>query len=530
MNDIKYAATFKAKGSILSISRAQNCVVVVTQGFQAFRIDTRTLSLKSLTTLMTSPTQPHQYAKTTSANNAIFCLSEPSSKAISIGKVAESMRIALALKPHKSDISAACVSQDGRLLASGGEDGRIHIFETEKFKKIFSLPYRPDYIAALNFSKDSRYLFASCFDKSNAIFDCQRAKNIGVFNTAEVVEWGDFYDHNGKLFAILRNLNALTYDTRTNQVINLSGHFASWPSHFFINDRENVAIVGARDSVLYLIDIAENKKIFSLKLANTTGISAICIHDDYVFIGFCDGELVAIDYNDCDEEFEAACAKKDYKKAAALLDKNIFLSILPCARVFDEDWERILKAAVELLGDNKIEAAMDLVAPFTRDPAKKEAFEMFLAQKDVLKQFQELINNKFYEEAYNMSLQIKFLARTSHFEALENIWHREFSAAKKILEENPHNVEAAKKHLVFFMKTPKKDAAMQLLNNLRAFKDAEKFVKEQNFKDYFALCAKFGYLKDTELYGKVLDSHHPGVALPTEADQGHCHRKGSRAV
>ncbi|RAX55340.1 hypothetical protein CCY99_01185 [Helicobacter sp. 16-1353] len=495
---------FNLKGSILSINKTNDSIVVVTQNYQAFRIDIKNIQIKNLTTLINSKYLPHKYAKNSSASDKFVCLAEVNSKIISIAKITESINLFLKLKSHKSDISASCFSKDGNYLASGGEDGRVHLYETNNFRKILSLPYRPDYISSLNFSKDSRFLFASCFNKSNIIFDTQRAKTIGIFNTNEVVEWGDFFDNNSKLFVILRNLNAIIYDTRANQVLNISSPFTSWPSIFCINDEENTAIVGSRDSTIYIINIEKNIKIFSLKLENSTGISALCLHLGYIFIGYTNGELAIISYNDKDDEFKTACENKDYKTAANLLDKNIFLSLLPCSKIFDEDWDKILKDAIELLGQNKIDEALEIVEPFTKDISKKEAFNFYLNKKDVLKKFRELIDNRFYEEAYNMTLQTKFLTKTSHFEILENIWYKSFNTAKKLLEEDSANVDIAKKHLELFLKTPKKEAIMQLLNNLHIFRDAENFVKEQKFKEYFALTSNFGYLKDTELYKKVL--------------------------
>lgn len=505
MNEnISIVNKFNLKGSILSIDKINGAVAVVTQAYQAFKIDIETIQIKNLTTLINSEQLPHKYANSSSASDDFICLGEVGSKIISIARIAESIKIFLKLKSHKSDISASCFSKDGHYLASGGEDGRVHLYETNNFRKIFSLPYRPDYISSLNFSKDSRFLFASCFNKSNMIFDCQRAKTIGIFNTNEVVEWGDFFDNNAKLFMILRNLNSIIYDTRTNQVLNISSPFTSWPSIFCINDKEDMAIVGSRDSNIYIINLTENVKIFSLKLENTTGISALCVHLGYIFIGYTNGELAVINYDDKNDEFKIACENKDYKKAASMLDKNIFLSLLPCVKIFDEDWDEILKEAIELLAQDKIDEALELVDPFTRDISKKDIFNFYLNKKDVLKKFQELIKNRLYEEAYNMTLQTKFLTKTSHFEMLENTWHKSFNAAKKLLEEDPANVEAAKKYLELFLKTPKKEAIMQLLNNLHIFKDAENFVKEQKFKDYFALTSNFGYLRETELYKKVL--------------------------
>ena len=223
------------------------------------------------------------------------------------------------------------------------------------------------------------------------------------------------------------------------------------------------------------------------------------------FVGGINGELVIISYTQNSEAFQKACEAKNYAEASAMLESNIFLSLLPCARVFDEDWGKILQEAIALLSENKIDDAIGLTNPFTsQDISKKAAFNVYLEKKDFIKKFKELVENKFYEEAYAMVLNTKFLEKTAHYEALESAWQSAFVTARKIIEENKNNVELARRHLELFMKTPKKEIIMQLLNNTRLFNEAEEYIKAQNFKAYFALVGNFGFLKEGVLYKKVL--------------------------
>lgn len=495
---------FNLKGSILSISRTNDKVIVITQDYQAFVIDLETLSKKNLTQILASNNLPHKYAKNTSANNDFLCVCE--SCIITIATIAESILPFKQLAFHKNDVSATCFSQNGSYFVSGGEDGRIHICESGSFKKLITLPYMPDYISSINFSKDSRFLFVSCFNKSNIIFDCQRTKILSIFNTNEVVEWGDFFDNNSKLFMIVRNANTIIFDVKANKPLSIANPISSWPSIFCINDDESCAIVGTRDSQIYLIDLNHNSSILSFKASNTSGISALCIYMGYIFIGYTDGELKVLNYNDNDDSFKTACRHKDYKKAAELMDKNIFLSLLPCAKIFDEDWEGVLKNALVLLIEDKVDEALEIVAPFIKNQRRKETFDFYFNQhkQGTLKRFDKSIKNKSYKEAYDMILQYKFLAKTPSFEELENIWFKAFNTAKKILEENSAHIDMAKKQLESFAKTPKKETITQLLNNISIFKEAESLIKEQKFKEYFTLTSSFGYLKDTEVYKKVL--------------------------
>ncbi|MDE6885726.1 MAG: hypothetical protein K2P17_01605 [Helicobacteraceae bacterium] len=502
--NIKILNRFNLGSGVISLNKVKNRTNAITQDYKVCVIDLELMTITKQSQLINSKNLPHKYAKSASSSNSFACVCEVDSKVATIATVENQIQAKYKLKTHKADISSSIFSPDSTLFATGGEDGRVFLYESKDFRKFLSLPYRPDYISSLNFSKDSRFLIASCFNKSNIIFDCQRAKVISIFNSVEVVEWGNFFDNNSKLFLIMRNMQSQIYDLKENKITNIQNNFNDWPSIFDIDESSEIAVVGSRGSSIYLIHLKDNSKIFSLKLENIAGISSLCIHFGYIIVGSVSGEILIISYKDEDDRFKKACESKDYKLASELLDKNIFLSLQECAKVFDEDWEGILKIAIELLADNKIDEAIELTSPFTRDISKKNAFSVYLNKSNILKKFRELIDNKFYEEAYNMALQNKILTKSAYFDKLESIWNKAFSASKKILEENG-NVDNAKRLLEPFMKTPKKEAIMQLLNNLHIFKDADNYIKEQNFKEYFSLTFKFSYLKDTELYKKVLN-------------------------
>lgn len=503
MSNICIVNRFNLNSAILSIHRTKSGVSVVTQDYQACVVENN--SLKKRTKLINSAQIPHKFAKSSSASEKFICVCDAEKPHAVIAKINSTIKQTATITAHLKNVSASNFTPDSSILATGGEDGRVYLYATKNFKKILTLPYRPDYISSINFSNDGRFVLASCFNKSNIIFDTQRAKALSIFNTSEVVEWGEFFDNNSKLMLITRDFQSIIYDTHANTVLNAANIFNSWPNVFSIDEDAGIAIVGTRDGGIYLVNIHENHIIFHLRLEEVVGISAICVHLGCIFVGGINGELLIISYTQNSEAFQKACEAKNYAEASKMLESNIFLSLLPCARVFDEDWEKILKEAIALLSDNKIDDAIGLTNPFTsQDISKRDAFNVYLEKKDFIKQFKELVENRFYEEAYNMSLNTKFLTKTAHYEMLESAWQSAFVTARKIVEENKNNVELAKRHLEPFMKTPKKEIIMQLLNNTRLFNEAEEYIKTQNFKAYFALVGNFGFLKEGVLYKKVL--------------------------
>ena len=112
---------------------------------------------------------------------------------------------------------------------------------------------------------------------------------------------------------------------------------------------------------------------------------------------------------------------------------------------------------------------------------------------------------KDYSKAYEMTKTMKFLTKTQAYEKLENIWNRAFFNAKKLLIENAKiNQRLAEQYLAPFENTPKKELIIQLLRNSDVFAKADNLIKQQNFKEYFSLTFQFSFLRETDLYKKVL--------------------------
>ena len=73
---------------------------------------------------------------------------------------------ALLLAAHTDWVRAVSFSPDGKLLASAGHDGQIHLWEPKDGTLVKTLPGHQQWVAALAFSHDGQLLASSAFDKS----------------------------------------------------------------------------------------------------------------------------------------------------------------------------------------------------------------------------------------------------------------------------------------------------------------------------------------------------------------------------
>lgn len=497
--------TQQLEGSVLSIAQSKDSTLCVDNTFHIVELD-KDLKIAKNVQIAKNIESPHRYSHAFGVSPYhFFCIPIFSEKkAIILEFSGSKPKIITTLQDHDGDIESSAFSHDGRFFATGGQDGRVFFYDGRSFLLSSSLLARSDYISTIRFSKSGEFVAISGFDKFTMIFDMLRHKIAFNFATNDVVEDSCFFENDEKVMLICRNNASIIFSLRDGKIISQEFPFAFWPTSIAIESEENYALVGTRSDTLYVICLKDNTKAMEIKTEHA-GIASLVFSLGYLYIGAIDGALIAIDYNEGKEALKESLDRKDYKSAREAINNNVFLSIHPLTKVFDEVWPQILQQAIDLLNNDAIEEAIEITAPFVVSESKKREFDFYLAQKDGVKTFLELINKRDFTKAYEMLQTTKFLAKTQAYEKLENIWNKTFFDAKNLLVENANvNKPKAEQILAPFNNTPKKELIVQLLRNSDVFEKAESFIKKQNFKEYFSLTFQFSFLRDMNLYKKVL--------------------------
>lgn len=498
-------STQQLQGSVLSIAHAKGVTLCLDNTFHIVEIHP-SLTISKRIQVARNVESPHRYSHAFGISPlGYFCIPIfGEKKAFIIELDGTKPRSLITLEDHDGDIEVAAFSQDGRFFATGGQDGRVFFYDGSSFLPISSLLARSDYISTIRFSKSGDFVAISGFDKFTLIFDTLRHKIAFNFATNDVVEDSAFFDHDEKLLLVCRNNASVIFSLKDGKIISQEYLFTFWPTSIAIDHEENYALVGTRSDTLYVIALKDNTKAMEIKNEHA-GIASLAFSGDYLYLGCIDGTLLIIDYSEGKDELETSLENKDYKSAREAINRNVFLSIHPLTKIFDMVWPEILQQAIDLLNQDCIEEAIELTAPFIVNPSKKNEFDFYLSQKDGVKTLLELIAKKDYTKAYEMLQITKFLTKTQAYEKLENIWNKAFFNAKKLLIENANiNKRTAEQILSPFNNTPKKEIIIHLLRNCDVFEKAESLIKQQNFKEYFTLTFQFSFLRETDLYKKVL--------------------------
>ncbi|WP_416827388.1 WD40 repeat domain-containing protein, partial [Helicobacter ganmani] len=408
---------------------------------------------------------------------------------------------------QKLAISKAAFSHEDDYLATGGEDGRVLLYSADNYQLVLSMPPLPDYISSIAFSQDERLVFAGCFGKSAMIFDVVKNDLVATIKTESLIEDAFFYADNTRLFCVTKEGQTLIYDVLEQKFIKENLLKGAWLTRCRPIAGEEFALVGAKDKQLRIIDLSDNTLSDSIALEHS-GITTMRVEDNLLYLGFSDGTIDIADLNEAKEEMLELLNNNDLKGALGLIQsKNIFLQTLKEYRTKLETlWKEMLAKAIDLLAKDQLQEATAVVEPFMLDQRKREEFDYYWQQKEAVAKFMDAIEAKNYMEAYKLVEQNAYLKETVAYAKLEETWEKSFEVSKRLLFQDPQGnlVKAQDLLRPFVTVKSKKDVAMTLLRNSDKFVQADKEYKAKNFVEYFKLCDRLPFLKETLIYRSAM--------------------------
>lgn len=497
----------KISSGFIDIEINRDYILAVDNKYNVYYFDKKNLSMFKSLNVVSKYNPIHSFSKAFSVSkNGFVNLSLSMNKNdILLGHIEEALKRRAILTNHEQEVESSTFAPNGRLLATGGQDGRLFVYDLAHLKVITSLDIQSDYIGNIIFSQDSSLMLSSCFNKSNVLFDIDRNVKIITFMTNDVIEDAKFFDNNKKIYIVTRGGQSVIYSIKDKKTISIENIFTSWPTRVELTPDNKYAIVGTRGPLVYAIRLEDNKSMFNLNL-ESVGVTCIKFYGKNIIFGFSDGNLKVVDYCNNTEELEVQIKIKNYQKAKDMFDANRFLTLTHLIDRFNEGWDGVLKRVIDLISKNEIEAAIKISKPFVDDPAKAEELNFYLSQKEQVGKLIDLIEQKDFVNAFTLVEKYTYLKELTLYSKLEIFWQKIFTKARTMLEENAtFNKTKVADLLKPFQRIKSKEMLIRnLLTNTDKFTQAEEIVKKQDFAVYFAMVTKFEFLADTELHKKVL--------------------------
>jgi hypothetical protein len=174
----------------------------------------------------------------------------------------------------------AAISSDGRLIAAGGRDSTIKIWEVASGRELFTLRGHKNGIWDLAFNQDGSVLASSGQDKTIRLWSTTTGKQINLLSGPNGGIWSIVFSPDGKRMASGSQDNMLlTWDIEANGIDGVFEGHTGWVNAVAFSPDGKKLASGSEDGFVKIWDVASNKELFS-KRGHAARVSSIVFSVD----------------------------------------------------------------------------------------------------------------------------------------------------------------------------------------------------------------------------------------------------------
>lgn len=412
---------------------------------------------------------------------------------------------------NNSPIEVCSISPKDTIIATGAADGRVNLWAAPTWENIGRTLPRPDYISAISFCDEGNFLAIGGFDGKLYIHDINTLEIIKAINFLNPIEDVMFICEK-TLIAIDRKGFVALINLESGEVINQYIDIAEWPTKLCLSNDKRHILLGTRGNEILLIDVKSGLSFPSIPLPNS-GITSILCHNNEIIIGFLDGNIgklgTPLEFATLSEFLN----RRNLKKASNFIEKRPWTIIHPTTKLFDEAWPETLNRAKLQIELGNVKVAEMLLSVYLFDPRKKDEFEKLFKKAELLKRFNQLVENEQWAEALALADEHKTLESSKAWERAQKHWQKLIAYLFSLAQEDSKFY----KNKIFKMLSPfalipsKRSFINSFLENVDAYKQAKSAIISKDLDRFFLLVMKHHFLKETALFTKV--SQKIGVLL-----------------
>jgi len=500
--------TLKSQSSVLDIKIVDKNIVVFDSSYCILKADKTTLKPATKGLIQKGLEPMYAYAKSAS-------ISENADMLLSIGGGSKAYMLSMqdgaiskkgVFEYFKASVMVSAFSKSGELFMCGSESGELTLFDSKRLIPLGAFDKQGDYVSQISFGANDRYCAVSYYDKRTIIYDILDMKISSVFTSEAIIEKALFAEHSKTFICVSRNggIEAICPSRKKTIFYNKPADF--WATDIAMVSDDTVA-VSSRDGKIYFFDIEEEKMVKEITVMENIGISKLYVGENKLFVGFCSGDIFAIDIDEHMDEFASYAKLGDFTAAEALCEKNFFLSFdFEYKKSLKKEWETKKNDIAYMLVKQKHQEAFIIAKPFLRLREAREEFESMVSQVIGIAEFFDAMDSGNYAEAYKAAFKSEIVRQLDTYIKLESIFAETIKQAISMLEEDELKNKVAVINLLkpFTGVQSKKEIIIDLIKNWGKYKESLAFLKARSFKEVFTIAAKYPFLKETATYKKTV--------------------------
>lgn len=196
-----------------------------------------------------------------------------------------------------SSILSVALSPDGKLLATGDTDNKIHVWRIADEQLLFTCEGHTNWIRVIAFSLNSKILASASTDQTVKLWDTSNGKCLKTLQGHTNWIWSIAFSSDNQLIATGSDDKTVKlWDVSTGECLQTMPEHSHWVRSVAFGSNNNILVTASVDQIVRLWNISTGECLESWREVNHVVRSIACrLDDDKLVIGTDDHKVILLD-------------------------------------------------------------------------------------------------------------------------------------------------------------------------------------------------------------------------------------------
>ena len=408
---------------------------------------------------------------------------------------------------HQGAVETLCIDPSSKYVVTGGEDGKVFVYNIETSKIAFVLPPHSDYVSAIAFSSNSQWIATSSYDKSINLVNLATMKNPQKLRAHSSAIIHMKFLSKSRLLSCDKEGSLIVWDVKTAKIIKRLTKMNDTLTAIGLSDNSHFLFVGSKLGYVALYDLENYELLKQRFIKESSSITAIAFHTNgfKLSVANLDAEIKFYPLLGDEKRLSELVASNNYVDFYKEVEENPILLYSDAYKEAELNFNTQFDNATKLLEASHKKEAEHLLKDFMKVPEKMSLINALTRDFQQFQAFLNYISAQKFPLAYSLANNHPSFKNSKQYKALEKHWSKLFLQAQKMITEKGA-IDQARELLAPFRGISEKTLHTQeLFNNHKKYEYMKKLIGQKDFKKLFELIKLHPFLTEFAEYDKVLD-------------------------